>query len=86
MGDFDGNGRTDLVVANEFSDSVSVLLGNGDGTFQTASNYAVGVNPRSVATGDLNGDGFTDLSVANFGSSDVSILLGVGNGTFQSGC
>ena len=44
---------------------MSVLLGNGDGTFQPAQTYAAGAVPRSVAVGDFNGDGKPDLAVAN---------------------
>src|SRR5215469_1565652 len=51
------------------------LQGNGNGTFQTAVNYAAGTNPFSVAVGDFNRDGFPDLVVANRGSSNVSVLL-----------
>ena len=94
-GDFTGDGRTDLAVANEGSfDSignpipgtgdVSVLLGNGDGTFQPQVTYAVGSYPTALVTGDFSGDGRTDLAVANSFSNDVSILLGNGDGTFQN--
>jgi hypothetical protein len=89
VGDFNGDGLLDLAVANEgtwpnFRDgSVSVLLGNGDGTFQTARNFPAGIAPWSVAVGDFNGDGNQDLAVANFGSNNVSILLGNGDGSFQ---
>src|SRR5205807_5346036 len=64
--------------------SVSMLLGKGDGTFQTAMNFAVGTNPSSVAVSDFNGDGKLDLAVANQGSNNVSVLLGKGDGTFQA--
>ena len=66
------------------SNTVSVLLGNGDGSFQTAVNYGAGDHPHSVAIGDLNGDGGRDLAVANYGSNTVSVLLGNGDGSFQS--
>ena len=62
--------------------NVSVLLGNGDGTFGAATNFAAGRRPASVAIGDLNGDGKLDLAVANSDSNNVSVLLGNGNGTF----
>ena len=67
-GDFNGDGRTDLAVANAGSNDVSVLLGNGDGTFQTQVTYAVGSDPDALVAGDFNGDGRTDLAVANAGS------------------
>jgi hypothetical protein len=64
---------------------VSVLLGNGDGTFQAARNFAAGIRPYSVAVGDFNGDGTPDLAVANDTfSGTVSVLLGNGDGTFQA--
>src|SRR5262249_30398612 len=71
MGDVNGDGHLDLAVAYRgtapfYSDGgVSVLLGNGDGTFQAARNFPVGSDPRSVAVGDFNGDGHLDLVVAN---------------------
>jgi hypothetical protein len=76
VGDFNGDGKADVVVANTNNEDMSVLLGNGDGTFQAAVNYAMGSNPWSVAVGDFNGDGRADLAVANEGSNNVSILLG----------
>ena len=63
---------------------MSVLLGNGDGTFQPQVTYAVGSIPIAIVAGDFNGDGRTDLAVANDGlTSTVSVLLGNGDGTFQ---
>jgi len=75
VGDFNGDGKPDLAVADygSFNGStyvgsgVSVLLGNGDGTFQSAVNYAGGINATSVAVGDFNGDNKLDLAVANPG-------------------
>ena len=60
------------------------MLGNGDGTFQTHVDYAVGSEPTSVVIADFNGDGKLDLAVSNFHSNTVSILLGNGNGTFKA--
>src|SRR5260370_28862703 len=74
----------DLAVANVFSSDVSVLLGNGDGTFRTAANYPVGTFPSSVAVGDFNSDGVPDLAVADRYSNNLSVLLGNRDGTFQA--
>ena len=66
------------------SNNLSILLGNGDGTFDTAVNYAVGGAPNFIAIGDLNGDTFQDLAVTNVFDDNVSILLGNGDGTFDT--
>jgi hypothetical protein len=81
--DFNADGKPDLAVANSDSNNVSILLGNGDGTFRAAQNFAVGSAPQSVTVADFNGDGQLDLAVAN-GSGNVSILLGNGDGTFRA--
>ena len=82
--DLNGDGKPDLVVANRGDNTVSVLLGNGDGTFQKQVTYATGVQPGSVAVGDFNGDGKLDIVVSNYSDNTVSILLGSGDGTFQT--
>src|SRR5215510_3106608 len=82
VGDLNGDGQPDLAVANFASNSVSILLGKGDGRFTAAQNFRVGSNPYFVAVGDFNGDQRLDLAVANSGSNDVSILLGEGDGRF----
>lgn len=82
--DLNGDGILDLVTPNIGSNSVSVLLGNGDGTFQAKVDYVVGLQPNSVAVADMNGDGKKDLVVANSGEKTIHILLGSGSGTFQS--
>jgi len=84
VGDFNRDGKLDLAVGNWTSNNVSVLLGNGDGTFQAAVDYATGSEPESVAVGDFNGDGKLDLVISNGLSSNVSVLLGNGDGTFQA--
>ncbi|HVS99469.1 MAG TPA: VCBS repeat-containing protein [Solirubrobacterales bacterium] len=84
IGDFNGDGKPDLAVANRRSDSVSVLLGEGDGRFAAEADYATGSSPFSVAIGDFNGDGRPDLAVANSGSDSVSVLLGHGDGSFAA--
>jgi hypothetical protein len=80
--DFNSDGRLDLAVANPGSDSVNVMLGNANGTFQAAQTSATSVSPRSVAVGDFDGDGKLDLATAN--AYDVSVLKGNGNGTFAA--
>lgn len=55
--DFNNDGKKDLVSVNIGSDSISVLMGNGDGSFQSAVNYIVGDTPRLGAVGDVSGDG-----------------------------
>ena len=75
VGDFNGDGVSDLAVANGSSNNVSVFLGNGDGSFQAARSFGASSFPYSVAVGDFNGDGVLDLAVANFLSNDVSVLI-----------
>ena len=81
VGDFNGDGKQDLAVANSAESYVSILLGDGAGNFGSPRNFDVDLEPFSVAVGDFNGDGKQDLAVANLGSS-VSILLGDGGGSF----
>jgi FG-GAP-like repeat/RTX calcium-binding nonapeptide repeat (4 copies) len=83
-GDFAHDGTMDLVTANEFSNNISVFMGNGDGTFQPQMTFAAGDRPYSVAVADLNGDGVPDLVVADETTPGyVSVLVGNGDGTFQ---
>jgi hypothetical protein len=82
VGDLNGDGKLDLVTANQGSNDVSVLLGTGTGNFGTATNFGVGSNPQSIAISDFNGDGKPDLAVGNRGSNNVSVLLGTGTGNF----
>lgn len=71
-------------MANQSAKTISVLMGNGDGTFKTAVNYGTGNQPYSLVAADFNGDGKVDLAVANYGESTVSVLNGNGDGTFNA--
>jgi hypothetical protein len=97
VGDTNGDGKPDIIVANDCASQsncsngvVSVLLGNGDGTFQPAVAYNTGGSQSfAVQAADMNGDGKLDLVVANSCSTDcstgsISVLLGNGDGTFQA--
>ncbi|HEX3447493.1 MAG TPA: FG-GAP-like repeat-containing protein [Isosphaeraceae bacterium] len=80
VGDFNGDGEPDLAVANQFSNSVSLLLnttaaGSNTPNFAAKQDFATGSIPNSVAIGDFNGDNRPDLAVANEGSNRVSVLL-----------
>lgn len=97
IGDVNRDGRLDIIVANEClsgtscdNGGVTVLLGNGDGTFQSGVTYTAGYSPTSVAIGDVNGDGRPDLVIANqyqcssCSNGGFSVLLGNGDGSFQA--
>lgn len=87
-GDFNRDGNVDLAVTNTgsgspFGSSISVLIGNGDGTFNPETQYSVGEHPDSIVTFDFNGDGNLDFAVANRWANSVSILLGKGDGALK---
>jgi hypothetical protein len=90
VADFNRDHNPDLAISVTTTNSVAVLLGNGDGTFQTAVNYTVGSSPQGIAAADLNADDKPDLVSADECGDDpecrdgtVSVLLGNGDGTFQ---
>ena len=80
--DWNLDGKLDLAVTNSHANTVSILLGNGDGTFATAVDYPTGSQPVAIASADLNRDGISDLVIANQSDNTVSVLLGSGSGTF----
>ncbi len=81
--DFNNDGKIDLVTANYESANVSVMLGNGNGTFGPVRNFGAGIFPDELDVGDFNGDGKVDLAVPGGLGETVSILIGNGDGTFQ---
>src|ERR1051325_7261527 len=88
MGDFNNDAKLDLAVGNFDggtlgSGSVSILLGNGNGTFQTAVNYDAH-SPYEIIQADFNNDGKLDVAVASYSLNSLSVLLGNGNGTLQA--
>jgi hypothetical protein len=86
VADFNGDGNPDLAVANQSSNNVTVLMGDGSGGFTpfSASPFPVGAAPDSVAVGDFNGDGKADFAVANFNDGTVTVYLGDGMGGFTA--
>ncbi|MGD1072736.1 MAG: FG-GAP-like repeat-containing protein [Bryobacteraceae bacterium] len=84
VGDFNGDGKFDIVTANSGDNTLTVLLGDGLGGFTEAlgSPIMAGTNPQSIAIGDLNKDGNPDIAVANYGDNTVTVLLGNGSGGF----
>ncbi|HXB40543.1 MAG TPA: VCBS repeat-containing protein [Bacteroidia bacterium] len=81
-GDFNGDSKTDLAIANRGS-SGAVLLGTGSGTFGSPISYPTSANPNSIVATDINSDGKTDLATANLTGGNVSILMGDGTGNFN---
>src|SRR5712691_1265025 len=82
IADVNGDGKPDLVTVNTGANTVSVLPGNGAGSFGSRTDFATGAVPHGLAIADLDGDGNPDLVVANTGANTVSVLLGTGTGTF----
>src|SRR5246500_4135828 len=81
VADVNGDGKLDIIEANG---GVTVFLGNGDGTFQAARQFAAGQSASSVVVADFNGDGKLDIAVSDGTTYSVYILLGKGDGTFQT--
>jgi len=86
VGDFNHDSKLDMAIASQGSNSaqLTILLGNGDGTFRPGVHYNVTDDLYSVAAADFNGDGNLDLVVADYLAGSVSVLMGNGDGTFQA--
>jgi Ca2+-binding RTX toxin-like protein len=84
LADVNDDGNVDMVTANNFSNNISVLLGDGRGKFMMQTTFAVGVFPQSVTVADVNDDGNMDVVSANTGSDNISVLLGDGRGNFAA--
>jgi len=82
-GDFNGDGKSDVIVVNSQDRTLSVLLGNGDGAFKSPQTIELeGVFPFSIDSGDINGDGNLDIAVVDRANHTISVLLGIGEGEF----
>ena len=84
IGDFNGDGKPDLAVPDSGNSTIGILLGNGDGTFGTASYLTALSGQKTIAMADFNGDGNQDLAVCDLTSGTIEKYLGNGNGSFQS--
>ncbi|HUO13476.1 MAG TPA: FG-GAP-like repeat-containing protein [Verrucomicrobiae bacterium] len=81
VGDFNNDGKLDVATVNYNSNNVSVLLGNGDGTFQAQTLYTVGTEPSAITVGDFNNDGWLDIAVADEIGKTIAVLINKGDGT-----
>jgi pimeloyl-ACP methyl ester carboxylesterase len=82
-GDFNGDNKPDLVVADQADNTISILLNNGNGTFGPANILLAGSSPQFILTGDFDNDGHADIVVANTNSNTVGLFRGNGDGTFR---
>ncbi len=82
--DFDEDGLIDLVTANTGSDTITVLLGNGDGTFQSGTDYWVGNSPYGLQAIDLDGDGDQDIAISAQAAGHLGVLMNDGLANFSA--
>ena len=90
--DFNGDGKADLaeflnncIDGNCRSGSLSIALGDGNGSFQPPTDYPIGISPEAVVVGDLNGDGHPDIVVSSASSDYVTVFIDKADGTFEPG-
>ncbi|CAF1344476.1 unnamed protein product [Rotaria sp. Silwood1] len=84
VGDFNNDTLLDIAVANHGDNTVSILLGYGDGSFANQTKYSTGSGPSSVAIDDFNNDTLLDIVVTNWNDNTMSVFLGYGNGVFTN--
>ncbi len=84
IADFNGDGKRDLAVANQGSETVAIMLGNGNGTFGAATTLAMPGSPGVLKSADVNNDGNVDILSANFLGGSIGVLLGNGSGGFSA--
>ncbi|CAF1313567.1 unnamed protein product [Rotaria sordida] len=84
IADFNNDNQLDIVVSNSESDNITILIGNGNGTFVIGATYSTGTGSRpcTVAVGDFDNNNITDIAIANYGTNNVFLLYGYGNGLF----
>ena len=80
--DFNGDGKPDLAVANQGSNTLSILIGDGTGRFAAPTTITTAGGPSALVGADFNGDGKLDLAIVNQSANTVSVLFGHGDGTF----
>jgi hypothetical protein len=83
FGDFDEDGRIDLIVPCSTTDNVFLYLGEGDGGFSEPEVLWAGIDPHPVTVGDFNGDGHSDFVVSSWITGYLNVMLGNGDGTFE---
>lgn len=84
VGDFNIDGKMDIATANQGANNIAILLGNGDGTFQSPAYYNAGAAPISITSADFDVDGKLDIATSNKNDNNISIFIGIGDGTFQT--
>ncbi|CAF3314761.1 unnamed protein product [Rotaria socialis] len=84
--DFNNDSQPDLVTNNAAGDSLLILFGNDNGTYDVKLSYSTGIGsfPERLCIGDLNNDKRMDIVIANYGSDSIGILIGENNGTFSN--